>query len=465
LALDNVSIDTHPMSTFGQLFPKYSKGTIMKRHHQLSILAFALLQASCGGGGGGGGSSAGASVSGTVPGTLIEAFGDNGSYYAADSKDNGTNQHPFKLNVPVGVGFELVMTTGEGTPEEVVHPIGFRDSTGTVRTRLMLGNKENIDLGHIPLYMSKNDAAADDLDDDGVLDQPMVLDDVGAQNPLAQADADGDNVDDWNDPDHGGYQYDNSTTNPQDVDNDGIPNVYDKDYSPGSEDTDGDGLPDSVDANPHNDRDSRNDGLSDDCDRDGYNDDDQNHDGFHDDDSNRDGYHDDDMNHDGHHDGDGSGTCSSSTTTTTTEVTTTTTTGATTTTTGATTTTTGATTTTTGATTTTTGATTTTTGATTTTTGATTTTTTTTPATTTTTTMPSASPGQMLYDAACSGCHSAGSYDPSGFANLAGKGGSVVSDLSTISGGMINGNPNNSIDLRTLTQQQVNDLAAFLNSL
>ena len=419
----------------------------MNQRHQLSILALALLQAACGGGGGGdggGGNFTGASVSGTVPGKLIEAFGDKVSYYAVDSKDNGTNQHPFTLDVPVGVGFELVMTTGEGTADEVIHPIGFRDSTDTIRTRLMLGNKEKLDLGHVPLYMSHNDAAADDLDEDGVLDKPFVLDDVGARNPLTQADADGDDIDDWDDPDHGGYQYDDSTTNPQDLDDDGIPNVYDMDYSPGSDDSDGDGLPDSVDANPHNDRDSRNDGLLDDCDRDGYNDDDQNHDGFHDDDNNHDGYHDDDMNHDGRHDEDGSGTCSSSTTTTTTEVTTTTTTGATTTTTGATTTTTGATTTTTGAPTTTTGATTTTTGAP--------TTTTTAPTTTTTTTMPLS--GQTLYDNMCAGCHSAGNYDTSGSApDLANP--TYINRITTNMGSPM---PN-------LTTSQVNAIKAFLGTL
>ena len=427
----------------------------MKRHHQLSILALALLQASCGGGGSSGGGS-GTSVSGTVPGTLIEAFGDNGAYYAVESKDNGTNHHPFKLNAPVGVGFELVMTTGVGTPDEVIQPIGFRDSTGAVRTRLMLGKNEKIDLGHIPLYMSKNEAAAEDVDEDGVLDQPMVLDDVGAKNPLTQADADGDNVDDWDDPDHGGYQYDHSTTNPQDVDDDGIPNVYDSDYSHGPDDSDGDGLPDSVDANPYNDPGSHNDGLLDDCDKDGYNDDDMNHDGFHDDDGDRDGYHDDDMNHDGQHDEDGSGTCSSPTTTTTT-VPTTTTTGPTTTTT----TTVPTTTTTSPATTTTTTApsTTTTVPTTTTTTTVPTTTTTTTHHDDTTTTLPPPPPppaGQLIYEQKCGGCHSASPYDNSGFAP-------DIANFGTINRNL--GSYDSSMSGISLSEAQFIDLENFLNSL
>ena len=141
----------------------------MKPRHQLSILALALLQAACGGGSSSDATTSttlsGASVSGTVPGTVIEAFGDNGSYYAVDSSDDGTAQHPFNLEVPVGVGFELVMTTGEGTPDEVHSPIGWRDSSGEIKTRLMLRNGDRIDLGHVPLHMSRNEAAADDLDE------------------------------------------------------------------------------------------------------------------------------------------------------------------------------------------------------------------------------------------------------------------------------------------------------------
>ncbi|MGB5275978.1 MAG: hypothetical protein WBP02_02245, partial [Gammaproteobacteria bacterium] len=73
---------------------------------------------------------------------MIEAYGDNGSYYAVKSTDDGTAKHPFTLEVPAGVGFHMVMVTGEGTSDEVVTPIGYRDSSGTVRTRLMLKNGE-----------------------------------------------------------------------------------------------------------------------------------------------------------------------------------------------------------------------------------------------------------------------------------------------------------------------------------
>ncbi len=443
----------------------------MKQRHQLSILAFALLQAACGGGGGGSNvtsSPAGTSIIGSVPGTLIEAFGDNGSYYVVQSNDNGTAQHPFELDIPPGLGIRLVMITGEGTADEVITPIGFRDSTGNIRTRLALGEGDVVDLGHVPLFMGRNAAAMDDLDNDGVLDRPMVLDDVGAQNPLSQSDVDEDGVDDWNDDDHGGYQYDSSTRDPQDDDEDGIPNVYDHDHAGREDDSDSDGLPDHIDANPHNDEDHDNDGLDDDCDGDGYNDEDRDHDGFHDDDDDRDGFHDDDLDHDGRHDDedDDTGTCPTPTTTTTGQTTTTTTSQTTTTTAPQTTsTTTGAsTTTTTGASTTSTtmGAptTTTTTGASTTstTTGATTTTTTTAaPSTTTTTLVPigSFAAGQAQYDAECSDCHGAGSHDTSnGVKNLKGTGSKLVPVLGDIAF------MNNIV----LSSQEILDLRAFLDS-
>ena len=243
----------------------------------LTIAALALLQAACGGGGSGSSTSvspsaSSASIGGTVPGTLVEAFGDNGSYYAVDSIDDGSARHPFQLEVPAGVGFHLVMTTNDGTPEEVITPIGFRDSSGRVRTRLMVNDGAKIDLGHVPLPMGRNAAAADDRDNDGVLDSPMILDDVGGLNPLSQADADRDGMDDWEDPDHGDYHYAEQTKDPQDHDDDGIPNTYDDDHQARSDDSDADGLPDSVDANRHNERDHANDDLSDDCDQDGYND-------------------------------------------------------------------------------------------------------------------------------------------------------------------------------------------------
>lgn len=279
----------------------------MRTHHALPIALIALLQVACGGGGSGSSTSvspSAASIGGTVPGTLIEAFCDNGSYYATDSSNDGSARHPFELKVPAGLGCHLVMVTGEASSDEVVTPIAFRDSSGRVRSRLMLAQGEQIDLGHVPLPMGRNAASGDDRDNDGVLDRPLILDDTGAKNPLSQSDADDDGLEDWDDPDHGGYHYHDRMTDPQDHDDDGIPNSYDHDHQARSDDSDEDGLPDPVDANRYNERHHDNDDLDDDCDHDGYSDGDRDHDGFHDDDSDRDGYHDDDADHDGRHDSD-----------------------------------------------------------------------------------------------------------------------------------------------------------------
>jgi cytochrome c5 len=288
----------------------------MYQHWRTGILSCALLLGACGGGSGDGGSSTSvapsASIEGTVPGTRIEAFADNGAYYAVSSQDDGSSAHPFRIQMPPGLGVRLAMVTNEGSVEQVVTPIAFRDATGRVRSRLVLRAGDSIDLGHVPLRMSRNEAAAEDLDGDGVLDSPMVLDDVGARNPLAQCDTDGDGLDDYNDPDHGGYEYAARTRDPQDLDDDGVPNAYDDDYLPGSDDSDRDGLPDPIDVNPRNET-GRNGTLSGDCDGDGYHDQDRDHDGFYDDDADRDGYHDDDLDHDGRHDSDEDGDDSDST--------------------------------------------------------------------------------------------------------------------------------------------------------
>ncbi len=277
---------------------------------RISSLFIALALSSCGGGGGGDGGSvpsaaisSTATVSGTVPGTLIEAFGDNGSYYRTTSRDDGSLKHPFSLELPAGVGLRLVMTTGKGNAEEVVSPLGFRDNRMRVHTRLMLGAGDHVDIGHVPLAMSRAEAAGDvdgdgDMDDvdlDGVLDSPFMLDD--AHSPLAQANADGDELNDYDDPDHGGYRYSGKDMDPLDHDGDGVPNMYDPHYTPpaGFSDADHDGLHDKTDdVNPTNVA-GKNTRFSDDKDGDGYHDDDMNRDGFQDGDLDRDGFMDDDM--------------------------------------------------------------------------------------------------------------------------------------------------------------------------
>ena len=264
------------------------------KQRDIGLLGITLLISACGGGDSGSGapSDAVSTITGTVPGTVIEAFGDNGSYYRTASTNNGTAKHPFSLSVPAGMGLRLTMITNEGIAEEVITPIGFKDNQGNIKTRLVTVANDSIDLGHINLATSRNAAASRDLDNDGVLDTPYVLDnDADAHNPLQLMDTDRDGINDYDDPDHGDYHYASGITDPQDEDGDGVPNRYDGDYVASADDSDGDGLKNFDDVNPNN-KVAANSVFIDDRNGDGYHDDDLNHDGYHDDDGNRDGYHD-----------------------------------------------------------------------------------------------------------------------------------------------------------------------------
>ena len=232
----------------------------MRIIRQVSSMAFCLalsallLLAGCEGGGSlvaDGGIIGTGSITGTVPGTVIEAYGADGEYFLTYSEYNTTDNHPFLLDgLPAGVGFYLVMIINEDTENEIVMPIAFRTDQGEVLARIVVRENQQIDLGHIPLYMNCSEVPSDiDPDRNCVLDKPFILDEnKGSHNPLRQMDADNDNINDYVDVDHGygphsGGMYDN----PQDQDNDGIPNYYDPDFVPGPKDSDGDGIPDSLD--------------------------------------------------------------------------------------------------------------------------------------------------------------------------------------------------------------------------
>lgn len=79
----------------------------MKKVYSLPILGLSLSLAAflvgCGGGGGSSTTTSSTttpltySISGTVPGTLIEAYCEDGSFYNTTSTNNGTSKHPFHL--------------------------------------------------------------------------------------------------------------------------------------------------------------------------------------------------------------------------------------------------------------------------------------------------------------------------------------------------------------------------------
>ncbi len=96
----------------------------MKITHTIPVMvSTAVLLAACGGGSDTASSltsKSSFSLSGTVPGTLIEAFCEDGSYYSINSDNNGTTEHPFALKLPTDLSCRLVMTTNEDDPSNKV---------------------------------------------------------------------------------------------------------------------------------------------------------------------------------------------------------------------------------------------------------------------------------------------------------------------------------------------------------
>ena len=253
--------------------------------------AISVALTACGGGGGGGGGLAGASgagytLQGTVPGTLIEAFCDDGSYYLTASENNDTVQHPFSLNLPADVACRIVMITNEDDPNNrVITPLALRKQDGQSGIAITT-SAEVIDLGHVNLAMSRATMFSDG-NADGVEDIPreVALDDDESRkveinnsgnDPM---DKDGDGIIEvYEDDDSDGVpnQYD------PDDDDDGILDLYDNDHDNDGhpeDDLDRDGVTNDIDVDDDNDgvedeadSDDDNDGVSDELDSDDDND-------------------------------------------------------------------------------------------------------------------------------------------------------------------------------------------------
>jgi len=224
-------------------------------------------------GGGGGSSSTGTAtsqssntsvISGTVPGTLIEAFCKDGSYYKTNSTDNGTNNHPFELEIPNDLDCKLVMTTNEDDldiTKRIVTPLKLSDGV-TSSTYFQLS--ENSDIGYIGLPLFGQ----------GI--QPLIsISTAGTKLKINS------------------FSYD-----PLDLDNDGIPNGYEDDdndgeYNKDDDDDDNDGIKDSLDDDHKDDTDG--DGIKNENDKDDDNDEKKDED---DDDDDNDGIKDIDDNSD-----------------------------------------------------------------------------------------------------------------------------------------------------------------------
>jgi hypothetical protein len=238
---------------------------------KLSALAAGFILAGCGGGSSSTTSTTQTSkISGTVPGTLIEAFCEDGSYYKVQSTQNDTDEHPFEIEIPRTVSCSLVMTTNEDSvTNKVVTQIGIitSDANGTLFTAAA-----DINLGHIPLAMDPsdiNDANGDHVSDDILsiqvdgtsivieLENPLDDDNDGLVNLYEDDDDDGINNHDDDDDDNDEILDINEHDN--DLDDDGIDNDIDVDddndgqHDDEDSDDDNDGLDDYLDSDDDND--------------------------------------------------------------------------------------------------------------------------------------------------------------------------------------------------------------------
>lgn len=145
------------------------------RYSASLIVSLGAVLTACGGGSGDSGGAGSApqtyTLKGSVPGTLIEAFCDDGSYYSTHSQQNGEIQHPFSLEMPVAQACRLVMTTNEDdNANRVVTPIRLVTGAGKGSTAFT-ANGNSVDIGFIPLAMSREQMQADS-NGDGVEDVP-----------------------------------------------------------------------------------------------------------------------------------------------------------------------------------------------------------------------------------------------------------------------------------------------------
>ncbi len=199
-------------------------------------------------------------LTGTVPGTLIEGFCSDGSYYRTTSLNSGATAHPFALSLPNGVACQLVMTMNEGDPDHTsITPIVYITPQG--RAIALKGtNTSALDLGYIPLPdAKKGEVTLTDRNANGVID---AYERLTREIEVDLGDLEVDVV----------LATDGAVTIEVDSDHDGLPDYYDddddndgrKDWE--DDDDDGDGIRDIEE------RDSDGDGVEDDRDRDDDND-------------------------------------------------------------------------------------------------------------------------------------------------------------------------------------------------
>ncbi|MBT5934368.1 hypothetical protein [Sulfurimonas sp.] len=110
-------------------------------------------------------------IRGTVPGTLIEAICDSNKYFSTNSINNTTNRHPFALEIESSLNCKLVMTTNEGTNDNIITNIEFNENNATNNTFKAL--VKTINLGNIALALDKSSIIDDN--NDSIVDTPITL--------------------------------------------------------------------------------------------------------------------------------------------------------------------------------------------------------------------------------------------------------------------------------------------------
>lgn len=177
-------------------------------------------------------------LEGTVPGTLIEAYCIDGSYYKVNSTQNSSTKHPFTLSIPKNLNCHLVMITNEDDPTtKVITPISIVTQEGS--GSLFYGKSDKVNLSHIPLALNRDDII--DRTGDGVSDKLLEVEVFSGTLVTVQ-----------------------SANDPMDDDEDGIINIY--------EDDDEDGIYNDEDDDHIHENDSDGDGIDDDDDIDDDND-------------------------------------------------------------------------------------------------------------------------------------------------------------------------------------------------
>ena len=204
----------------------------MKRAILLSLIAAPFIMVGCGGGSSSSSTATLAKITGTVPGTLIEAFCADGTYAQVTSTQNGTTQHPFEISVPQNVECRLVMTTNENDPvNRIITPIGFATATAT---GLTVSLNQDLNLGHVPLPLDPNTVTTNNQ----VVVDPLLVDINSTTSTVNNAPIYDNNSNGIIDA----YEDHNGNGRPDaydDDDGDGIDNLHDDD--------DDDGRPNHID--------------------------------------------------------------------------------------------------------------------------------------------------------------------------------------------------------------------------